>query len=78
MCAKERHFLTTLTKYTDVTEDFDDDECFEIGQTYRLVYRLPSSPGQEEGISLTKNDTHYGWVRIRSRQLVGDVLKKGK
>ncbi|EXM12256.1 hypothetical protein FOTG_19242 [Fusarium oxysporum f. sp. vasinfectum 25433] len=21
-----------------VTEDFDDDECFEIGQTYRLVY----------------------------------------
>ncbi|EXK76339.1 hypothetical protein FOQG_18916 [Fusarium oxysporum f. sp. raphani 54005] len=61
-----------------VTEGFDDDECFAIGQTYRLVYRLPSSPGQEEGISLTKNDTHYVWVRIRSRQLVDDVLKKGK
>ncbi|KAG7404299.1 hypothetical protein Forpe1208_v003497 [Fusarium oxysporum f. sp. rapae] len=60
-----------------VTEDYDNDECFEVGQTYRLVYRLPSSPGQEEGISLTKNDIHHGWVRIRSRQLVDDVLKKG-
>jgi hypothetical protein len=38
MYAKERQFLATLMNFTDVTEDFDDDECFEIGQTYRLVY----------------------------------------
>ncbi|KAG7416553.1 hypothetical protein Forpi1262_v016757 [Fusarium oxysporum f. sp. raphani] len=39
---------------TDVTDDFENDACFEVGQTYRLEYRLPSSPGQEEGISLQK------------------------
>ncbi|KAJ9419697.1 hypothetical protein QL093DRAFT_2371773 [Fusarium oxysporum] len=60
-----------------VTDDFENDACFEVGQTYRLEYRLPSSPGQEEGISLTKEGSYYGWVRTRSRKVIDDVLQQG-
>ena len=62
----------------DVTHDFERAEPFKIGQTYRLEYRQPSSPGQNTGISLAKEGYHYGWVRVRSSQPVDDVLSRGK
>ncbi|KAH6959782.1 hypothetical protein BKA56DRAFT_601232 [Ilyonectria sp. MPI-CAGE-AT-0026] len=60
-----------------VTDDFAHAACFEVGQTYRLEYRQPSSPGRKTGISLTKERLHYGWVRERSRKPVDDVLQAG-
>ncbi|KAG6075047.1 hypothetical protein E4U15_005835 [Claviceps sp. LM218 group G6] len=62
----------------DVTDDFDDAACFDVGDVYRLEYRKPSSPGVATGISLVSDDMHFGWVRERSRVEVEDFLIAGK
>lgn len=72
------HLLRLCTNQSDVTDDFETAACFELGQTYRLVYRQPSTPDQNTGISLTKDGSHYAWVREASRPLVEDVLQAGK
>jgi hypothetical protein len=61
-----------------VTEDFANAARFEVGQTYRLTYRDPSSPGVKTGISLTKEGIHHGWLREASRRGFDDVLEAGK
>ena len=43
----------------DVTADFDNAMCFEAGQTYRLRYRNPLSPGVKTGISLKDDNYAY-------------------
>jgi hypothetical protein len=35
---------TDALLYIDVTPDFADSECFQVGLTYRIVPRVPSSP----------------------------------
>ena len=50
-----------------MTDDFDDSECFQVGLTYRIVPRVPSSPGIPRGLALDRNGTHFGWVKDHSR-----------
>ncbi|KAL7802905.1 hypothetical protein V8C43DRAFT_301025 [Trichoderma afarasin] len=61
-----------------VTDDFDASSCFQVGQTYVLEYRDPSSPGIKTGISLAKEGIHYGWVKEKSREGVDRVLQGKK
>ncbi|KAM5529877.1 hypothetical protein FOXYSP1_17721 [Fusarium oxysporum f. sp. phaseoli] len=37
-----------------VTDDFENDACFEVGQTYRLEYRLPRRPVKKKAFPLQK------------------------
>lgn len=59
-----------------VTDDFTDSECFEVGQSYELCFREPTSPGVPTGISLSLNGCHLGWVKQSSRPAVEDILKQ--
>ncbi|KAJ9419749.1 hypothetical protein QL093DRAFT_1460195 [Fusarium oxysporum] len=69
-------FSGLLAFGTAKMDGFKTTASFKVGQIDRLAYRLPSLPGDKEGISLTKDDTYYGWVTIRSRRPVNDVFKR--
>lgn len=74
----ENHILGLYTDQSDVTDDFETAACFELGQTYFLEYRQPSTPGLNPGISLIQGGSYYAWIREASRPLVEDVLQAGK
>ena len=61
-----------------VSHDFDRSECFQVGQTYRIEPRTPSSPGVPQGLSLTRDAVHFGWIRERSRRLIAPLLTGGR
>jgi len=61
-----------------VTDDFEQSDCFELGQEYRIIMREPSSPGIPTGLSLDQEGTHFAWVRDSCRDLMEDAVKEGK
>ena len=61
-----------------MTYDFANAACFEVGQTYRLTYRDPSSLGVKTVISLINEGIYHAWLREGSRRGFDDVLEAGK
>lgn len=61
-----------------MTDDFDDSECFSKGENYRIVKRLPSTPGWAVGLSLSQDGTHFGWVKEKDRFLMEGYIDLGR